>query len=196
MAGVHWGQGALGRCSLVRTWLARLGWKPSITAAHMIIVCNTGWETQSWPHTATCHPAAAAAAAAAAGAAAAAAAVVTACSVFVPGGQPGTAAAAAAAAASEDDSDTDADEIMEPADTAAAAAAAAAAAGDASEPDDDSDEEAGQQQQQGVVPFELTDIEVEVRLLPGSSSSSSGPTQVRDVLCGAGVGCEVPTRGA
>jgi hypothetical protein len=79
---------------------------------------------------------------------------------------------------SSDDESSDDSVDMTPAE--ADPTAAAAAAGDDSLAPEESEEDAMQQQQQAGVPFELTDVDVEVRLLPGASSSSSsdGPVQV------------------
>lgn len=88
-------------------------------------------------------------------------------SVFVPGSQPGGVEAAAAAGDSEDEAPSDAD--MQQADVDTAASGSAGRVGTDSDPDD-----TPHQQQQQQVPFELTDMDVEVRLLPGASSSSDG----------------------
>jgi hypothetical protein len=98
------------------------------------------------------------------------------CSVFVPGGQQGAAGADGDAVVSDDESSSDVD--VQPADTAAADTAVAVQAAAADGVLDSGDDDAAQQ---ASILFELTDVDVEVRLLPGSSSSSSGtvPVQVR-----------------
>lgn len=100
--------------------------------------------------------------------------------MFVPGaGQPGTGGAGGTDISSDDESSDDPLDVTS-AELDPTAAAAVAAGDDASASDDSEGGAEQQQQQQAGVPFELTDVDVEVRLLPGASSSSSseGPVQV------------------